>query len=157
MARNDLMVLSYVWYKWKRKKKRLYSKRRNQFFDFAGDDGQLNEILMVIPDLEEVTVEIPTWKLAVVLNDQLMFQGDNPLGFDDCPFIPVFWNYEPHNNYYDLRVRGLVRTMRDSNYLLNRRIIINHDISEATINQGWKRKVGAVANEDNLKKSVHGS
>jgi hypothetical protein len=156
MARNDLMVLSYVWYKWKRKKKRLYSEKRNQFFDFAGGDEQLQQILSVIPDLEEVEVEVPCWKLAVVLNDQLMFQGDNPLGFDDCPFIPVFWNYEPHINYYDLRARGLVRTMRDSNYLLNRRIIINHDISESTINMGWKRKVGAVANEDNLKKSGQG-
>jgi hypothetical protein len=156
MARNDLMVLSYVWYKWKRKKKRLYSRSRNQFFDYAGDDGHLELILYSIPDLEEVTVEVPCWKLAVVLNDQLMFQGDNPLGFDDCPFIPVVWNYEPHINYYDLRARGLVRTMRDSNYLLNRRIIINHDISEATINAGWMRKVGAVANEDNLKKSGQG-
>lgn len=156
MARNDLMVLSYVWYKWKRKKKRLYSKTRNQFFDYAGGDENLERLLYAIPDMEEVEVEVPTWKLAVILNDQLMFQGDNPLGFDDCPFIPVLWNYEPHNNYYDLRVRGLVRTMRDSNYLLNRRIIINHDISEATINQGWKRKVGAVANEDNLKKSGQG-
>lgn len=156
MARNDLMVLSYVWYKWKRKKKRLYSRSRNQFFDFAGGQEQLDKILYNIPDMEEVEVEVPTWKLAVVLNDQLMFQGDNPLGFDDCPFIPVFWNYEPHINYYDLRARGLVRTMRDSNYLLNRRIIINHDISEATINMGWKRKVGAVANEDNLKKSGQG-
>ena len=156
MARNDLMVLSYVWYKWKRKKKRLYSHTRNQFFDFAGGDSQLEQILYAIPDMEEVTVEIPCWKLAVILNDQLMFQGDNPLGFDGCPFVPVFWNYEPHNTYYDLRCRGLVRTMRDSNYLLNRRIIINHDISEATINQGWKRKIGAVANEDNLKKSGQG-
>jgi hypothetical protein len=150
------MVLSYVWYKWKKKKKRLYSRSRNQFFDFAGGDAQLEQILYAIPDMEEVTVEVPCWKLAVVLNDQLMFQGDNPLGFDGCPFVPIYWNYEPHNNYYDLRVRGLVRTMRDSNYLLNRRIIINHDISEATINQGWKRKVGAVANEDNLKKSGQG-
>lgn len=156
MARNDLMVLSYVWYKWKRKKKRLYSRSRDQFFDFAGGDAQLEQILYAIPDMEPVEVETPTWKLAVVLNDQLMFQGDNPLGFDECPFVMMPWNYEPHNNYYDLRVRGLVRTMRDSNYLLNRRIIINHDISEATINQGWKRKVGAVANEDNLKKSGQG-
>ena len=156
MARNDLMVLSYVWYKWTRKKKKLYSPRRNQFFDFAGGQEQLDAILFNIPDLEEVEIDVPTWKLAVVLNDQLLFQGDNPLGFDDCPFISVFWNYEPQINYYDLRARGLVRTMRDSNYLLNRRIIINHDISEATINQGWKRKVGAVANEDNLKKSGQG-
>lgn len=156
MARNDLMVLSYVWYKWTRKKKRLYSKSRNQFFDFAGGESNLEQLLYAIPDMEEVTVEVPTWKLAVVLNDQLMFQGDNPLGFDGCPFIPVVWNYEPHINYYDLRARGLVRTMRSPQYLLNRRIIINHDISEATINAGWKRKIGAVANEDNLKKSGQG-
>lgn len=156
MARNDLMVLSYVWYKWSRKKKRLYSKSNNQFYDFAGGNEQLDEILYNIPDMEEVTVEVPTWKLAVVLNDQLMFQGDNPLGFDECPFVPLYWNYDPHINYYDLRARGLVRTMRDTQFLLNRRIIINHDITESTINAGWKRKVGAVANEDNLKKSGQG-
>jgi len=156
MARNDLMVLSYVWYKWKKKKKRLYSARRNQFFDFAGGQEQLDQILYAIPDLEIAEVETPVWKLAVVLNDQLMFQGDNPLGFDSCPFIPIFWNYEPHINYYDLRVRSLIRTMRDPQFLMNRRIIINHDITEATINSGWKRKVGAVANEDNLKKSGQG-
>jgi len=64
MARNDLLVLSYVWYKWKKKKKRLYSKSRNQFFDFAGGDSNLEAILYNIPDMEEVTVEVPCWKLA---------------------------------------------------------------------------------------------
>lgn len=156
MARNDLMVLSYVWYKWKRKKRRLYSQKRNQFFDFSEQHADLDGILYNIPDLEVVEVEVPTWKLAVVLNDQLMFQGDNPLGFDSCPVVPIFWNYEPHINYYDLRVRSLVKTMRDPQFLMNRRIIINHDITEATINAGWKRKIGAVANEDNLKKSGQG-
>lgn len=156
MARNDLMVLSYVWYKWKKKKKRLYSRSRNQFFDFAGGDGNLEMILYHITDLEEVTVDVPCWKLAVVLNDQLMFQGDNPLGFDGCPFVPYYWNYEPHINYYDLRVRSLIRTMRDPQFLFNYKIITNNDIAAATINAGWKRKIGAVANEDNLKKSGQG-
>lgn len=155
MARNDLMVLSYVWYRWKRKKKRLYSRSRNQFFDFA-QTADLDAILYNIQDLEEVTVEVPCWKLAVVLNDQLMFQGDNPLGFDGCPFIPYYWNYEPHINYYDLRVRSLVRTMRDPQFLFNYKVITNNDITAATINAGWKRKIGAVANEDNLKKSGQG-
>lgn len=155
MARNDLMVLSYVWYKWKRKKKRLYSNSRNQFFDFS-KDANLEAILYNIPDMELVDVEVPCWKLATILNDQLMFQGDNPLGFDECPFVPVFWNYEPHNNYYDLRCRGLIRTMRDAQFLYNWKVITNNDIAAATINAGWKRKVGAVANEDNLKKSGQG-
>lgn len=155
MARNDLMVLSYVWYKWKRKRKRLYSRTRNQFFDIS-PSADIDSILYNIPDMEQVTVEVPTWKLAVVLNDQLMFQGDNPLGFDRCPFVPYFWNYEPHINYYDLRVRSLVRTMRDPQFLYNYKVITNNDIAAATINAGWKRKVGAVANEDNLKKSGQG-
>ena len=106
MARNDLMVLSYVWYKWKRKKKRLYSKSRNQFFDYAGDQQQTDQILYQIPDMELVEVEVPTWKLAVVLNDQLMYLGDNPLKTDSFPFVVNVWNYEPHINYYDLRCRG---------------------------------------------------
>ncbi len=157
MARNDLMVLSYVWYKWTKKKKRLYSKKRNQFFDYAGGDAQLESILYHIDDMEEVTVETPCWKLAVVLNEQLMYQGDNPLwDGPECPFISVDWNYEPHINHYDLRVRSLIRTMRDANFLFNYKVIQNNDIASATINAGWKRKVGAVANEDNLKKAGQG-
>ena len=154
MARNDLMVLSYVWYKWKRKKQRLYSRTRNQFFDYA-QGADIDSILYNIPDLEQVNVEVPCWKLATILNDQLMFQGDNPLG-DFMPFVPYYWNYEPHINYYDLRVRSLVRTMRDPQFLFNYKVITNNDITAATINAGWKRKVGAVANEDNLKKSGQG-
>lgn len=155
-SRNDLMVLSYVWYKWKRKKKVFYSQSTNQFIEYSENNTNVDEILYHIPDLEVVEIEVPTWKLAVVLNDQLMFQGLNPLGFDQCPFIPVFWNLENHQSNPYLRCRSLVRTMRSSQYLMSRRILINHDITEATINQGWKRKVGAVANEDNLKKSGQG-
>lgn len=156
ITNTDMMVVSYIWYRWKRKKKMLYSKRFHQFFDFAGGDGQMDMLLRGIPDLEPATVETPTWKLATILNDRLMFQDINPLGFDDCPFVMVPWNYEPHLNDPSLRSRGLVRTMRSSNYLLSRSIIISHDQKEATINAGYKRKVGAVANEDNLKKTGQG-
>lgn len=155
MARNDLMVLSYIWYRWRKKKKRLYSKKRNQFFDFAGGEPQLEQILYHIDDMEVVTVTVPCWKVAVVLNDVLMFQGENPMG-DFMPFVPYFWNYEPHNNFYDLRVRSLIRPMRDPQFLFNYKVITNNDIVAATINAGWKRKVGAVANEDNLRKTGQG-
>ncbi len=157
MARNDLMVVSYVWYKWKKKKKRLYSRTRNQFFDFAGGEENLEHILYNIPDMEEVTVDSPCWKLATVLNDQLMYLGDNPLwDGPECPFIPNFWNYDPHINQFDLRSRSLIFPMRSPQFLFNYKVITNNDIAAATINAGWKRKIGAVANEDNLKKSGQG-
>jgi hypothetical protein len=157
MSRNDLFVLSYVWYKWKRKRKRLYSKKRKQFFDFAGGDPQLEQILYHIDDMQPVTVESPCWKVAVVLNDQLMFQGNNPYWEGpECPFIPNFWNYDPHINQQELRSRSLIFPMRSPQFLFNYKVINNNDIAAATINAGWKRKSGAVANEDNLKKAGQG-
>jgi len=39
---------------------------------------------------------------------------------------------------------------------MNHKVITNNDIASATINAGWKRKIGAVANEDNLKKAGQG-
>lgn len=155
MARNDLMVLSYVWYKWRKKKKRLYSRKMNLFFDFA-KDADTDSLLQNIPDLQIVNVDTPCWKLATVLNDQLMYIGENPLGDIGMPFVPMYWNYEPHVNHPDLRVRSLVRPMRCPNFLFNYKVITNNDITAATINAGYKRKVGAVANEDNLKKTGQG-
>lgn len=157
MARNDLMVLSYVWYKWRKKKKRLYSRKRNQFFDYAGGDNQLEQILYHIDDMQEVIVETPCWKVAVVLNEQMMYLGDNPLwDGPECPFIPNYWNYDPHINQFELRSRSLIFPMRSPQFLFNYKVITNNDIAAATINAGWKRKIGAVANEDNLKKSGQG-
>jgi len=157
MARNDLMVLSYVWYKWKKKRKRLYSRSANQFFDYAGGEAQLERLQSKYGDLESVTVEGPCWKVAVVLNDQLMFQGVNPLwDGPECPFVANYWNYDPHINEYDLRSRSLIFPMRSPQFLFNYKVIQNNDIAAATINAGWKRKIGAVANEDNLKKSGQG-
>lgn len=157
IARNNLLVLSYVWYKSKKMKKRLYSRKRNQFFDFAGGNEQLEKILYSIDDMEQVTVRTPCWKLAVVLNEELMFHGDNPLwDGPECPFIPNFWNYDPHINQYELRSRSLIFPMRSPQFLFNYKVITNNDITAATLNAGWKRKIGAVANEDVLKKSGQG-
>lgn len=153
LYRNNLYVTSYIWYKWKSKTKKLYSPTLNQYFEMPRANS-FDPELFQIPDLEVQEVMEPVWKLAVVLNDQLVWQGENPTGVrGKCPVVPYFWNYNPEINQYDYRVRSLVRCMRDSNFLLNRRVILNHMISEGNINAGWKRKIGAVANEDNLRKT----
>jgi len=154
-AQNDLMVLSYIWYKWKGKKKKLYSRKRKQFFDF-GKHANTEMLLYNIPDLEVVEVNAPVWKLATVVNDKLMYIGENPIGDIGFPAIPYFWNYDPHLNDYRVRTRSLIYPMRSPQVLFNWKVISNNDIAAAVINSGWKRKIGAVANEDNLKKTQAG-
>lgn len=158
LARHDLLVLSYIWYQSQRLKKVLYDRRNGVMYDFIDREGFIEEFIFqdVNRSLEIVEVEVPTWKQCVVLNEQLMFQGLNPLGFDECPFVPLFWNRDPQMAQYDLRNRSLTRAMRDTQFLLNRRIILNHDISESSINSGWLRKENAVVNEDDLRYSGQG-
>lgn len=158
LARNDLLVLSTVWYQSSRKKKILYDRKSGISYDYVDKNQFFQELLASEkrPRLEILEVDVPTWKEVVVLNETLMFQGFNPMGFDECPFIPVFWNYDPHVAQYDLRVRSLTRAMRDTQFLLNRRIILNHDISESSINSGWIRKENAIVNEDDLRYAGQG-
>lgn len=156
LARNDLLVLSHVWYKSKRKKKMLYNRRDGITYDYFDNDQMMNELVDKTGMFEIIEVEVPTWKLAVVINEYMMYLNYNPMGFDECPFVPVFWNYDPQISQYDLRVRSLVRSMRDSQFLLNRRIILNHDISESSINSGWILKENSIVNEDDLKYSGQG-
>ncbi len=158
LARNDLLVLSNIWYKSKRKKKMLYERSTGLMYDYLDKSDAILKSMEVDVDkmFDIVEIEVPTWKQAVVLNESVMYLGDNPLGFDECPMIPVFWNYDANIAQYDLRVRSLVRSMRDPQFLLNRRIILNHDISESSINSGYKRKENAIVNEEDLRYSGQG-
>lgn len=151
LARNDLLVLSYVWYQSTRRKKLLYSRQNGISYDYLEKDEQLMAMIQGDGMFEVVEVDVPTWKQAVVLNEHLMFMDYNPLGFDECPFIPVFWNRDPQISQYDLRDRSLVRSMRDAQFLMNRRIILNHDISESSINSGYYRIENTIVNEDDLR------
>ena len=156
LARHDLLVLSYVWYQSKRIKKVLYNRESGVMFDYLEKEQQMMAMIQGDDLFEVIDVEVPTWKQAVVLNDQMMYLDYNPLGFDQCPFVPVFWNRDPHLAQYDLRVRSLVRSMRDAQFLMNRRIILNHDISESSLNSGFYRIENSIVNEDELRYSGQG-
>lgn len=150
IARNDLLVLSYYWYRSHRLQKRLYNKETGEVTDWKDSAEAIKEYLKVFPQLEEIEVEVPTWNVAVILNKSVLYIGENPLGFDECPFVPVYWDYEPWQAQYNLRVRSMVRYLRDAQFLFNRRIILNHDISESSINSGWMYRENSIVNEENI-------
>src|SRR5208337_1523966 len=107
LARHDMLVLSYVWYQSKRMKKILYNRDSGVMFDYLDKQEQMMAMLQQDDLFDVIEVEVPTWKQAVVLNDQMMYLDFNPLHFDSCPMIPVFWNRDSHLAQYDLRVRSL--------------------------------------------------
>ena len=75
-----------------------------------------------------------------------MYHGPNPLGIDQYPFVPVLGYYNPQMPYFPWRIQGVVRGLRDAQYLYNRRRIIELDILESQINSGWIYKEDALVN-----------
>src|SRR4029077_16637221 len=65
---------------------------------------------------------------------------------DSYPFVPTFAYYYPEMPYFPMRIQGVVRGLRDSQYLYNRRKAIELDILESQINSGWIYKENALVN-----------
>jgi hypothetical protein len=109
-------------------------------------DERLREFLKTYPTVTLVEQEVPTVKLAIVVQGRVMYDGPNPIGIDSYPFVPVLGYYVPESPYMYNRIQGIVRGLRDAQYLYNRRKIIELDILESQINSGWKYKEDALVN-----------
>jgi len=109
------------------------------------EDG-LKQFLKTYPQVTVVEQEISTVRLAIVVQGKVMYDGPNPMGIDSYPFVPVFAYYNPQMPYFPWRIQGVVRGLRDSQYLYNRRKVIELDILESQINSGWIYKENALVN-----------
>jgi hypothetical protein len=65
-----------------------------------------------------------------------MYNGKNPYRIDRYPFAPVTAYYQPELPYYEWRIQGMVRGLRDAQFILNRRQQILLDVLESQVNSG---------------------
>ena len=110
------------------------------------DEDRLKQFLRVYPQVTVIESDVPTVKLAVVVQGKVMYDGPQPMGIDQYPFVPTFAYYYPQMPYFPWRIQGVVRGLRDSQYLYNRRKAIELDILESQINSGWIYKESALVN-----------
>lgn len=112
----------------------------------SNDEDGLKQFLKFFPQITVIESEIPTVTLGIVIEGRVMYHGPNPLGIDLYPFVPVLAYYNPQMPYMADRIQGVVRGLRDAQYLYNRRKVIELDILESQINSGWKYKENALVN-----------
>lgn len=148
---NQQSLLTYDEYYYKdfRTRRILIDTESGEFVEWRSkDEDKLREFLNKFPKVKLSRDEIPTVKLAIVVNGRIMYDGPQPIGLDCYPFIPVLGYFNPEIPYYNWRIQGMVRGLRDAQYLYNRRKVIELDILESQINSGWKIKENALVNFD---------
>jgi len=147
---QDLLIYDEFWYLDSRRQKMLVDGQSGETMEWKGIDENLDEFMRLYPHIILTDVEIPTVKLAIVLQGKVMYNGPNPLGTDQYPFVPVWGYYEPQIPEFPWRVQGVVRGIRDAQYLYNRRRIIELDILESQINSGYIYKENALVNPKDI-------
>jgi hypothetical protein len=144
---KSLLAYDEYYYKDYRSQKMVIDTVTGETMEWKSNDPErLKEYLRFYPQVTVTESEIPTVRVAIVVQGKVMYDGPNPLGTDRYPFVPVFGYYNPQMSDYPYRVQGVVRGLRDSQYLYNRRKVIELDILESQINSGFKYKVGALVN-----------
>lgn len=147
---QDLLLYDEFWYLDSRKQRLLIDPQTGETMEWKGNDDDLGSFLKSYPNIITTQAEIPTVKLAIVLQGKVMYNGPNPLGIDSYPFVPIWAYYEPQIPYFPLRVQGVVRGLRDAQYLYNRRRVIELDILESQINSGFYYKENALVNPNDV-------
>ena len=150
---NTGHLLSYdeFYYRDYRSQKLLVDTKTGETIEWKSEDPDaLKDFLVLYPQITVVDQDIPTVKLAIVVNGKVMFNGPNPLGIDSYPFIPVFGYFNPQIPYLPSRIQGMVRGLRDAQYLYNRRRIIELDILESQVTSGFKYKENALVNPKDI-------
>lgn len=143
---TNLVSYDEFWYRSYRTQKVVVDTQTGESMEWSGDDAALRKFLS---DFKQTTVlesTIPTVRLAISVNDHVLWDGPNPLGIDEYPFVPVMGYYHPEIPYFPWRIQGMVRNLRDSQYLYNRQKIIQLDILESQVNSGWLAKEGSFVN-----------
>lgn len=145
-GQQDLLIYDEFWYLATRKQKILVDLESGETIEWRGQDEDLNAFLRQYRHVMPLDQEIPTVKLGIVVQGKVMYHGPNPLGVDRYPFVPVWGYYEPQIPYFPWRVQGVVRGLRDAQYLYNRRRVIELDILESQITSGFKYKENSLVN-----------
>ena len=154
---RDLLPYDEYWYQTTRKAKILYDTKSGEVMEWKGDNKDaLQLFLNQYPEIKVKKIEKASTRLAIVVNNRVMFDGPNPLGIDRYPFVPVVGYHDPDNTGLQWRLQGVVRGLRDAQFLYNRRKVIELDILESQINSGMKVMEGSLVDNNDVLKSGQG-
>jgi hypothetical protein len=123
---------------------------------WKGNERALMEYLRQFPQIQAMDTFIKSIELTIFVNREQVYQGPGPEGLNEYPFIPFIGFHHPEFDKFELRKRGIVRTMIDPQMELNKRRSKMVDILDSQANSGFIFKEGSVKNPLDLFRTGQG-
>lgn len=157
---NQLMAYDEYHYRTTRRAKLVIDPKTGESVEWEDDeseeDDMMKRTLQFQPWLIVKEVDVPTVKLCITLSGRTLYNGPNLLNIDPYPFVPVLCYHHPDIQSYMWRQFGIVRGLRDPQYLYNMRKVIEMDILQSQINSGWIYKIDRVVDPKAFRQSGQG-
>jgi len=153
---NMLMAFDEYWYQSTRVATFAIDTLTEETKEIEGDEEDIRVVLMQLGEkIRIVKKTVKTVRRAILINGVTMIDEERPYGLDRYPFVGVYGNFNPDTIYFNYKFKGVVRDLRDANYLFNLRKVADLDILSAQ-QQGLKVKKGALLTPDDALNSGHG-
>jgi hypothetical protein len=151
-------LLAYNEY-WKQRYKKgwlLVDKTTGEQKPWKGDQKRLKMMQQFFPNLAVIEGYYKTIEYNIIVENRLLYSGEDPWGIGEYPFVPFFAVFNPSYDLFQWKIQSLVRLIRDPQTEYNMRKSKLLDIVDSQIGSGWKAKSGAVSNPKSLFQSGQG-
>ena len=124
--------------------------------DESEESDMMERVLAQQPWLKVKKVDIPTVKLVICLSGKMVYHGANLLNIDQYPFVPVQCYVDQDIQSPAWRKQGIIRGLRDAQFLYNMRKVIELQILQSSLNAGWIYPVDVVTDPKCFRQSSGG-
>ena len=131
IRRKGILAYDEFWYISTRKALFLVDPNTYESVEIEDDKESKDWLKAKYPHLVFAVEEVPTVKLAIIVNNVCFYDGPNPLGVDKYPFTPFVGYHDLADNNYEFRYQGIIRNIRDPQYLFNYRKQLELDLLAA--------------------------
>jgi hypothetical protein len=152
----NMIAIDEYWYASTRDCQYLVDRETEETQEWEGDEEDARILMSQFKDrLKIINGTKKTVRRTILANDKVLIDEADPNEIDRYPLIPMTAYCTPDTPYYAYKYRGVVRDMRDAQYLYNRLKVSNLDILDAQ-QQGLKVKQGALVTPDDALNQGHG-
>lgn len=160
IATNNLFTYDEFHYRATREATIVLDPKTGEAVEWEEDEEDADDMMEMTlreqPWLVVKKTQIPTVKLVISIGDHQVYHGKNLLGIDSYPCVPTLCYHEPDMASYAWRCMGVIRNLRDPQFLYNMRKVIELNILQSQINSGWIYPVDAVTDVKCFKQTGEG-
>jgi hypothetical protein len=145
---KDIIAVDEYWYLSQREATYVIDNLTEETKEIEGDEEDIRVAMMEIGDRARIERRPKqTVRRCIRVNNRVLVDEERPYGLDRYSYVGVYGNFNPDTQYYGYKFKGLVRDLRDANFLFNITKITDLDILQSQ-QQGLKVKKGALITPD---------